>query len=110
MFQGYLAAMQTVLARSHGGWADHESLREIQRCCWAALLLAEDDESRQQLDLLLTYATDLFSDQAHLRWAIGPLFGVDVLRRKISRTLAALGSQPDAQWLAPAEASPLRAA
>jgi len=94
----HLAAMQAVLAKSHGGWADEDSLLEFQRHCWAALHAAGDD-ARDQFDLIAMYARDLFSDDLHQRWTVGPLFGVDILRRKITRTLIALATQVDTRWI-----------
>jgi hypothetical protein len=86
---GYLAGLEAVVTKSHGGWADEDSLLEFRRLCWAAILAVDDGECQEQLDLLVQYAKDLYSDDAHRRWDIGPVFGVDILRRKI-RTL--LGS------------------
>lgn len=79
----HLTGLETVVARSHGGWADEDSLLEFRRLCWAAMLAIEDSECQAQLDLLVQYAKDLYSDEDHKRWDIGPVFGVDILRRKI---------------------------
>ena len=87
--QGYLAGLEAVLAKSHGGWADEESLLEFRRLCLSARLVAEDSDCHQQFDLLAQYAKDLYSDHAHHRWDIGPVFGADILRRKIRMTLSA---------------------
>lgn len=85
----HLAGLETVVAKSHGGWADEDSLLEFRRLCWATLLSVDDSECQDQLDLLVRYAKDLYSDEAHKRWDIGPVFGVDILRRKI-RTVISL--------------------
>jgi len=76
-----LSGMEGVLARSHGGCADDEALLEFRRMCWAVLLLADDGECQEQLDLLVQYAKDLYSEREHHR--------VDVLRGKISMVLGA---------------------
>jgi hypothetical protein len=86
----HLAALETVLAKSHGGWADEESLLEFRRICWAALLVANDADCQRHLDHLVQYAKDLYSDDAHQRWNVGPVFGADILRRKIRAALGAL--------------------
>ena len=87
--QGYLAELEAVLARSHGGWADEDSLLEFRRVCAAIALVVEDSGYRERIDLLLQYAKELYSDRAHHRWDIGPLFGADILRRKLRMTLSA---------------------
>jgi len=86
----HLAALETILAKSHGGWADEESLLEFRRICWAALLVANDADCQQQLDRLVQYAKDLYSDNDHHRWDVGPVFGADILRRKIRAALGAI--------------------
>ena len=88
-FRSYLDGLETLLAKSHGGWADEQSLLEFRRLCWAALLVADDPECQEQIDLLVQYAKSLYSDRDHHRWDLGPLFGVDVLRRKIRTVLGA---------------------
>jgi hypothetical protein len=86
---GCLDGLEGVLAKSHGGWADEESLLEFRRLCWSALLVAGDTGCHAQIELLTRYARDLYSDDAHHRWDIGPVFGADILRRKIRMTLSA---------------------
>lgn len=85
--RSYLASLEEVLAKSHGGWADYDSLLEFRHLCWAALLVVDDGDCQEQIDLLLQYAKDLFSEHDHHRWDVGPLIGVDILRRKISKVL-----------------------
>jgi len=92
-FQDYLAGLEAVLAKSHGGWADEESLLEFRRLCSSALLVAADSARHAQIGLLVRYAQDLYSDRAHHRWDIGPVFGADILRRKIRMTLSACRAQ-----------------
>jgi hypothetical protein len=86
--RGHLAGLETVLAKSHGGWADEDSLLEFRRICWEVLLVAHEPECHEQIDLLVQYAKDLYSDQDHHRWDVGPVFGSDILRRKIRMVLA----------------------
>ena len=85
----HLAGLEAVLAKSNGGWADEEALLEFRRLCWAALLVVRDPECQQQIDFLIQFAKDLYSDRAHHRWDIGPVFGADILRRKIRSSLRA---------------------
>lgn len=77
----YLAEMEVVLAKPHGGAADDESLLEFRRLCWAALLLADDGECHQQIDLLVQCAKDLYAERDHDR--------ADVVRDKIRTVLSA---------------------
>ena len=91
----HLAALEAVLAKSHGGWADEDSLLEFRRICWAALLVANDADCQRHLDHLVQYAKDLYSDEAHQRWNVGPVFGADILRRKIRMVLAAFRGRLD---------------
>lgn len=86
----HLAALETLLAKSHGGWADEEALLEFRRICWAALLVANEDDCQRQLDLVVQYAKELYSDNEHHRWDVGPVLGADILRRKIRAALGAL--------------------
>src|SRR5687767_5145229 len=85
-----LALLERVVGRSHGGWADYESLTEFRRLCWAALVLADDAQCQAQVELLVQYGNDLFSDHDHQKWDAAPLIGVDVLRFKIRGALASL--------------------
>jgi hypothetical protein len=87
--RSHLDGLEAVLANSHGGWADEDSLLEFRRLCWAALLVVDDGECQQQIDLLVQYAKDLYSDRGHQRWDVGPVFGADILRRKIRMMLSA---------------------
>jgi hypothetical protein len=79
--RSHLAGIEALLAKSHGGAADDESLLEFRRLCWAALLLADDGACHQQVDLLVQYAKDLYSERDHDR--------VDVLRGRIRTVLSA---------------------
>ena len=74
-----LAGMEAVLARSHGGAADDDALLEFRRQCWAALLLTDDPECHEQIDQLVQYAKDLYSERENHR--------VDLLRGKIRMVL-----------------------
>jgi len=88
-----LTGLETILSKSHGGWADDDSLLEFRRACWSAILLLDDADCQSQIDLLVQYAKDLYSDRGHHRWNLGPVFGVDILRRKIRMTLVTLGAR-----------------
>jgi hypothetical protein len=85
----HLAELEAVLAKSHGGWADEDSLLEFRRVCGQTLLVAGDSGCHEHIDLLVRFARDLYSDRGHHRWDIGPVFGADILRRKIRMTLRA---------------------
>jgi hypothetical protein len=53
-------------------------------------------ECEAQVELLLRYGNDLFSDHAHHKWDAAPLIGVDVLRFRIRGALASLRARLDA--------------
>jgi hypothetical protein len=92
----FLVLLERVLGRSHGGWADYDSLGEFRRLCWGALVLADDVECQAQIDLLVQYGNDLFSDHDHQKWEAAPLIGVDALRFRIRGALASLRARLDA--------------
>ena len=77
-----LAGIEAVLAQSHGGRADDESLLAFRRMCWTALLLVDDGECQQRIDLLVQTAKELYSDCEQAR--------VESLRGKIRMALGAL--------------------
>jgi hypothetical protein len=77
----HLAAIGAVLASSHGGRADDESLLEFRRACWSALLLADDGECQALIDLLVQRAKELYSDCERPR--------VEILRGEVARLLDA---------------------
>jgi hypothetical protein len=84
-----LAAIEALLAKTRGGVADDESLLEFRRLCWAALLLADDAECHRQIDLLVQYAKDLYSEQ--------DAEDLDTLRSKIRTALSAFRAR--LHWL-----------
>ena len=77
-----LSGMESVLARSHGGYDDEDALLEFRRQCWAALLLMDDGEAQERIDQLVQYAKDLYSD--------GESREVETVRGSIRSALAAL--------------------
>ena len=79
--RSHLAGIEALLAKSPGGSADDESLLEFRRLCWASLLLAHDGECHEQIELLVQYAKDLYSERDQ--------DSVDVLRDKILGALSA---------------------
>ena len=68
-----LFEVEALVASSHGGQADDDSLLEFRRLCWAALLLVDDAECQEQIDLLVQYAKDLYSEGERDR--VDPLQG-----------------------------------
>ena len=85
--RSHLEGLEALVRRSHGGWADEQSLLEFRRLCWASVLVANDPAFQEQIDQLVQYAKALYSDDEHRRWDIGPVIGADLLRRKIRNTL-----------------------
>jgi hypothetical protein len=92
----FLVLLERVLGRSHGGWADYDSLSEFRRLCWGALALADDLECQAELELLVRYGNDLFSNHDHQKWDAAPLIGVDALRLRIRGGLASVRARLDA--------------
>ena len=76
------AGMEQVLARAQGGSKDYEALLEFRRYCWSALLLVDDLECQDQIDRLVRYAKELYSDCERAR--------VDSLRADIATALGAV--------------------
>lgn len=76
------SGMEQVLVRSQGGSADYDALLEFRRFCWAALLLLDDLECQDQIDLLVRYAKELYSDCERDR--------VDTLRASIGTALSTM--------------------
>jgi hypothetical protein len=52
--------------------------------------LADDAQCQAQVELLVQYGDDLFSDHDHQKWDAAPLIGVDVLRFRIRGALVSL--------------------
>lgn len=91
----HLDGLEALIRSSNGGWADEQSLLEFRRLCWACVLIAPDPAFQEQVDQLVQYAKGLYSDQDHHRWDVGPVFGVDVLRRKIRKVLTSARARLD---------------
>jgi hypothetical protein len=81
--RSYLATLEAILAKSQAGWASDESLLEFRRVCWAALLVANDSESQEQIALLVQYSKDLFSQRGC----------VDILRDRIRTVLCTFSAR-----------------
>ena len=103
----FLVLLERVLGRSHGGWADDDSLSEFRRLCRGALVLVDDMECEAQIALLVRYGNDLFSDHDHQKWDAAPLIGVDALRFRIRGALASLRARLDAMERAATKAPPM---
>jgi hypothetical protein len=85
--RSHLAAVEALLAQSHGGRTDDDSLLEFRRLCWAALLLTDDAECHEQIDLLVQCAKQLYSSRQPDR--------VDALRGNISAALGGFRARLD---------------
>jgi hypothetical protein len=81
--RSYLATLEAILAKSQAGWATEESLLEFRRLCWAALLVADDSECQDQIDLLIQYSRELFSERER----------IDMLRDRIRTALRTFGAR-----------------
>jgi hypothetical protein len=58
--------------------------------------LVDDVECEAQVELLVRYGNDLFSDHDHQKWDAAPLIGLDALRFRIRGALASLRARLDA--------------
>ena len=81
--RSYLATLEAILAKSQAGWATDESLLEFRRLCWAALLVTDDSECQEQIDLLVQYSKDLFSERGR----------IELLRDRIRNVLRAFSAR-----------------
>ena len=75
-----LFLLERLLSKSAGGRADYDALGEFRRLCWAILILADDAECKRQVDSLVQYGNELYSDQG----------GAEALRLKIRQSVACL--------------------
>jgi hypothetical protein len=81
--RSYLATLEAILAKAQAGWATEESLLEFRRICWAALLVTDDSECHEQINLLVQYSKELFSERSR----------IDILRDRIGMVLRTFGAR-----------------
>jgi len=81
--------MRELIIHHRGGWRDEQSIWQMQQFCWAALGAVEDSECMECIKSIQSYASDLFSEFYHHRWARRHMTGADVLRLQILRELEA---------------------
>jgi len=80
-------AMRELVIHRPGGWADTQSLAEVQRLCRAAAAAVDDAECAAPLGALEEHAADLFSEGGHRKWAQRSAPGADILRLRMLREL-----------------------
>jgi hypothetical protein len=83
------ATLLELIIHHQGGWADRAALRKVVESCRAAMSAMDDAECRQQIAIVVKYAADLFSEQAHRKWDRGQTRGADFLRLEIMKALHA---------------------
>lgn len=76
----HCARIRDLILHHSGGWADADALRKFRLLSSAAARAAEDSECSELMRTAEEYASDLFSDSAHHKWARSSTSGVDVLR------------------------------
>lgn len=91
------AALLELVIHHPGGWADRVSLGKVAQRCREAMSAVEDAQCLGHIEEVARYAADLYSEQAHRKWARGSTSGADFLRLEIvsalhlfSRRLAAI--------------------
>ncbi|HEV8643988.1 MAG TPA: hypothetical protein VGR01_00285 [Burkholderiales bacterium] len=80
-------ALLEIFLHHPGGWADRASLNKIVELCRAAGAAVDDAQCAEQVKIVVAGATDLFSEQAHKKWARSNVSGADFLRLEIMRAL-----------------------
>jgi hypothetical protein len=82
-------SLREIVFHQFGGWKDEDSLRHLEYLCDRAAEQVDDETCRRKLALVRKHATELFSDEAHLRWESEDMAGSDVLRLEILHLLDA---------------------
>lgn len=87
----YHDALAQMLSRLAAGGPDAPGIaRKARHLCVNAFVAVEDDDCRDQIELIELYMADLFSAAAHPGRRRGSVSGVDVLKQKIRRCLGTL--------------------
>jgi len=77
---GYCARIRDLILHHRGGWADSDALRKFRLLSCAASRAVDDAEGAELMRAADRYASELFSDSDHQKWATGRTSGADILR------------------------------
>lgn len=76
-------ALRDLIIRNPGGWEDQASHERLKEHCEAVRHTIEDAECAQHLQAVETQAAELYSKDAHVKWARKSMSGADYLRLQI---------------------------
>jgi hypothetical protein len=89
----HYATLRELFILNPGGWDDSNSLARVEQLCRAGMAALADGECRQRLARVEAQAAELYSRNAHERWARRTMSGADYLRLQILITLEALNAR-----------------
>jgi hypothetical protein len=87
------ATLRELIILNPGGWDDAESRVRAEGLCRASMAALSDGECEQRLARVEAQAAELYSSDAHQRWARRTMSGADYLRLQILITLEALNAR-----------------
>lgn len=77
---GHCSRLRDLILHRRGGGVDAAALRTFQELSRAAARAADDSECTELMRSAAQYASDLFSESAHRKWAKGNVSGAYILR------------------------------
>ena len=83
-------AMRDFIVMHPGGRQDDASLKTIRHLARAAASAVDDADCRDLGEMIIHFATHLFSPSGHEQFATGQTSGADVLRLRLLREIQAL--------------------
>jgi hypothetical protein len=89
----YYSSLRELVIRNSGGWDDADSRAKAEGMCAAAIAALDDIECRERLRTVRAQAAELFSREAHLKWARKSMSGADYLRLQILIGLEAVNTR-----------------
>jgi hypothetical protein len=85
--RGYYKELRDLFIYETGGRVDRMARTRVSALCRAAMRAVDDELCREYLHSVREHATDMFSNEAHLKWERNSFSGVYVLRLQILRAL-----------------------
>ena len=89
----HYATLRELVVHNAGGWDDAESCARVEALCAAGMSALDDAECLQRLRSIVMQAKDLYSEDAHQKWARKNMSGADYLRLQILIALEALNTR-----------------
>jgi hypothetical protein len=86
----YYATLRELIILRPGGWDDAESRTRAEQLCRAGMAAVDDGECHERLAAVQKQAGELYSRDAHHKWARRSTSGADYLRLQILIALEAL--------------------